>query len=188
MDKKIINIEEFKERLLVLLKTEAFRKGNFVLSSGKTSNFYLDGRVLTLTPEGVYLAAYIILDMVKDKGIHAIGGPTLGADPIVGAIGAISHIENIPLKTFIVRKHAKGHGMQKQIEGPELVRGSRVVIIDDVATSGKSLLEAKEALDNAGVSIEEAIVLVDRQEGAQQNLSQAGVRFRSIFTIQDLDK
>lgn len=180
------NITDLKKQLAVLLEKEALKKGNFVLSSGKTSSYYLDGRVITLTPEGAYLVASIILELIKGKKIDAIGGPTLGADPIVGAIAALSHIHKIPLKTFIVRKAIKGHGTQKQVEGPELKPGSRVILVDDVATTGKALIEAKEALDKQKVKIECAIVIVDRKEGAFDNLAKLGLRLDSIFTIEEL--
>jgi orotate phosphoribosyltransferase len=179
-------LRDMKDRLLLLLKKEALQRGNFVLSSGKTSNYYLDGRVITLTPEGAYLVASIILEMAKGTGISAVGGPTLGADPIVGSIAALSHIQKIPLKTFIVRKATKEHGTQRQIEGPALNKGDRVIIVDDVATTGGALIEAKEALDKVGVGVERAIVIVDRQEGAEENLKKAGCRLESIFKITEL--
>ena len=177
---------ELKTKLLKLLNREALKRGKFVLSSGKTSNYYLDGRIITLTPEGAYLVAAIILELIKDKGIDAIGGPTLGADPIVGAVACLSHINKIAVKTFIVRKGAKEHGMQRQIEGPALKKGDKVILVDDVATTGGSLIEAREALDKIGVRVEKAIVIVDRQEGAKENLTQAGIKLESIFTIEDL--
>lgn len=175
-----------KARLLKLLKNEAFKRGDFILSSGKKSSYYLDGRVITLTPEGAYLVASIILDMVKDKGIDAVGGPTLGADPIAGAIAALSHTKNIPLKAFIVRKQAKEHGAKRRIEGPELKAGSRAILVDDVATSGKALIEAKEALDEEGIEVKQAIVIIDRKEGAEENLLAAGLELESIFSIEEL--
>jgi len=178
-------LKELKAKLLTLLEREALKKGKFVLSSGKVSDYYLDGRIITLTPEGAYLVASIILELVKDKNIDAIGGPTLGADPIVGAVAALSHIKKIPLKTFIVRKQTKEHGTQRQVEGPVLKKGSRVILVDDVATTGKALIEAKEALETIGVEIEKALVIVDRQEGAAENLSRAGLKLDSIFTIED---
>jgi len=180
-------LRELKTRLLALLKKEAFKKGKFVLSSGKTSNYYLDGRIITLTAEGAYLVASIILELIKDKDIDAVGGPTLGADPIVGAVAALSHINKVPLKTFIVRKTAKVHGTQRQIEGPALKEGDRVVLLDDVATTGKSLIEAKEALGKIGVVLEGSIVIVDRCEGARENLAKQGLNLESIFTIEDLE-
>lgn len=180
-------LKELKERLLALLKKEAFKKGKFVLSSGKTSAYYLDGRIITLTPEGAYLVAGIILELIKDKNIAAVGGPTLGADPIAGALACLSHISKTPVKTFIVRRATKDHGMQRQVEGPELKAGSRVMLVDDVATTGKALIEAKEALDKIGVVVSGAIVIVDRQEGAAENLEKAGIKLESIFKIGDLD-
>ncbi len=181
------SLEELKNKLLTLLKKEAFKKGNFVLSSGKTSTYYLDGRIITLTPEGAFLTAGIILELIKGRNISAVGGPTLGADPITGALACLSHINKIPLKTFIVRKATKGHGMQRQVEGPALKEGERVVLVDDVATTGKALIEAKEALDKIKVIVDSAIVIVDRQEGAEEALAEAGCKLESIFKIQDID-
>ncbi len=178
-------LREAKEKLRGLLKKEAFKKGNFVLSSGKTSSYYLDGRIITLTPEGSYLAASIILDMVASDDIQAIGGPTLGADPIVGAVAVLSYLKGKPTQTFIVRKSTKEHGMQRQIEGPALAKDSKAVLVDDVATTGKALVEAKEALDKAGIKVERAIVIVDRQEGAAGNLARVGLKLESIFTIRE---
>ncbi|MDD4939128.1 MAG: orotate phosphoribosyltransferase [Candidatus Omnitrophica bacterium] len=179
-------LTKLKEELSALLKKEALKKGSFVLSSGKTSTYYLDGRIITLTPEGAYLTAKIILGLIKDLKLDAIGGPTLGADPIVGAVAALSHIENTPLKAFIVRKSAKGHGTQRQVEGPPLKKGDRAILVDDVATSGRSLIEAKEALDKIGVNVTRALVIVDRLEGAKENLARSGLELGSIFTIKDL--
>ncbi|MDD5565616.1 MAG: orotate phosphoribosyltransferase [Candidatus Omnitrophica bacterium] len=180
------DIAKLKRQLKTLLMREAFKKGNFVLSSGKTSSYYLDGRIITLTPEGAYLVAHIILELLAGKRIDALGGPTIGADPIVGAVAAVSHLKGAPLKTFIVRKEAKGHGMQKRIEGPALQAKSRVILVDDVATTGKSLIEAKEALAAIGIEAKEAIVIVDRNEGASQNLKDAGITLTSIFNIEEL--
>lgn len=180
------NISKWKIKLLGFLKKEAFKKGRFVLSSGKASNYYLDGRIITLTPEGAYLVANIILEMLKNKDIDAIGGPTLGADPIVGAVAVLSHIQKIPLKTFIVRKDAKKHGMRQKIEGPALKKNSKVILVDDVATTGNSLVEARQALKDLGIEASEAIVIVDRREGAKENLAKQGLKLKSIFNIENL--
>jgi len=179
------NPEELKLKLLKLLETEALKRGKFVLSSGKESAYYLDGRVITLTPEGAYLTGMLILDMVKEALPNAIGGPTIGADPIVGALGALAHIHKVPIKTFIVRKAAKEHGTQKLVEGPELNQGDKVILVDDVATTGKAIIDSKQILDKMGVIVERAIVIVDRLEGAKDNLARSGVKLESIFTIKD---
>ncbi len=175
-----------KARLLALLQQEALKKGKFILSSGKESSFYLDGRIITMTPEGAYLIASIMLSMIKQDRVTAFGGPTLGADPIVGAVAAVSHLNAVPLKTFIVRKAAKEHGTQRQVEGPALQAGERVVLVDDVATSGKSLIEANKGMDSIGVSVVKALVIVDRNEGGRENLAACGVKLESIFTLADL--
>ena len=176
---------ELKVRLFNLLNQEALKRGKFLLSSGRESNYYLDGRVITLDPQGAYLVASIILDMLKDEVLDAVGGPTLGADPIVGALAVLSYMSKQPVKTFIVRKQAKEHGTQQQVEGPVLKNGDRVILVDDVATSGKAILEAKQALDKIGVIAEKAIVIVDRNQGAIDNLAKAGIKLESIFKIAD---
>jgi len=176
---------ELKKKLFDLLNKEALKKGSFTLSSGKKSSYYLDGRVITLLPQGAYLAASIILDMIADRQLDAAGGPTLGADPIVGALAALSYLNNRPIKTFIVRSQAKEHGTQRQVEGPALKKGDRVILLDDVATTGKAIIEAKQALEKIGVIAGEAIVIVDRNEGAVDNLAKAGLKLESIFKITD---
>ena len=178
-----VNRAELKKMLFDLLNTEALKRGKFLLSSGKESDYYLDGRVITLTPQGAYLTGCIILDMVSNCDLDALGGPTLGADPICGAIAVLSYINNKPLKTFIVRKQVKDHGALRQVEGPPLKKGDRVVLLDDVATTGKALIEAKQVLDKLGVISEQAIVIVDRQEGATDNLAKVGLKLESIFKI-----
>ena len=183
MDK--LNRAELKEKLFNLLNQQALKRGKFLLSSGKESNYYLDGRVITLNPQGAYLVASIILDMLKGETLDAIGGPTLGADPIVGALAVLSYINAQPIKTFIVRKQAKEHGTLQQVEGPALKNGDRVILIDDVATSGKAILEAKQALDKIGVIADKAIVIVDRNQGATDNLAKVGIKLESIFKIAD---
>lgn len=178
-------VPELKKQLLALLKKDALKKGDFTLSSGKKSKFYLDGRIITLTPEGAFLTASILLEFSVGRGIAAIGGPTLGADPIVGSIACLSYMQGVPLKTFIVRKYVKEHGTQRQIEGPALQKGEKVILVDDVATTGKALIEAKQAVDSVGALIECAMVIVDRDEGAKENLAKAGIALESIFSIQD---
>ena len=174
-----------RQELFKIIKSQAYTEGKFVLSSGKISDYYIDCRKITLTSKGVYLAAILILDIIKNKNIDAIGGPTIGADPMVGAICALS---KNPIKGFLVRKAAKTHGMGRQIEGPGLKKGSRVVVIDDVATSGGSIIDAITALKNAGIKIDSVIVLVDRNQGAKENLEKLGCNFLSIFNIEEFRK
>ena len=109
----------------------------------------------------------------------------MGADPIVGAVACLSHLNGISLKTFIVRKAPKEHGTAKQVEGPALNKGERVILVDDVATTGKALIEAKQALDALGVVADTAVVIVDRKEGARENLANSGLKLESIFSIED---
>lgn len=178
-------IDRLKAQLLELLKKEAFRKGEIVLSSGKTSSFYIDGRCVTLNAQGAYLVASIIFDILKKEEFEAIGGPTIGADPIVGALAAISFLKKRPFKTFLIRKTPKAHGRRRQIEGPPLKAGSRLILVDDVATSGKSFLESVDILRGEGFKIDTAVCIVDRQEGAGEALAPKNCRLISIFGPQD---
>ncbi|MFH1678117.1 MAG: orotate phosphoribosyltransferase [Candidatus Omnitrophota bacterium] len=179
-------LKQHKKALLRLLKRKALKRRKVVLSSGKASNYYLDGRLITLSPAGAYLTASIILDLIKDKKISAVGGPTMGADPIVGAVIALASIKGRNLGGFIIRKSAKKHGMQRLIEGPLLRKGSRVILLDDVATTGGSLVEAKTVLDKEGIIVDCAIVIVDREEGASENLAKVSCRLIPLFQKRDI--
>lgn len=181
-----MGLNKTKQQLFSLIKRDAYCEGNFRLSSGKMSSYYIDCRKVTLSSEGALLAGRLIVELIKGKDIDAIGGPTIGADPIVGAASVLSLLKyKKPLKAFLVRKHAKGHGMQQQLEGPPLPKGSRVVVIDDVATSGGSLLDAIAVLKQQAMTVVMVIVLVDRNEGAKEKLQEAGCALHSIFNIDD---
>ena len=182
--------DKIKEELFELLRSEAYFEGEFTLSSGKKSDFYLDCRRVTLSSQGVYLCSLLILDLIRqDKNIVAVGGPTIGADPLVGAITILSLInDNRPLKSFLVRKSAKVHGLKRQIEGPVIDAGSRVVLIDDVATTGNSLIECVSALREKGIIVDKVIVIVDREEGAREKLEEIACPFYSFFSIRDFRK
>ncbi len=179
------SLPENKSRLLKLLKQDAFIREKVTLSSGKVSDYYIDARRVTLSSEGAYLCARIILDVIKDDHVDGIGGPTLGADPLVGAIGALSFIAQRPVNTFIVRKNPKAHGKQQQVEGPVFKPGSRVVLIDDVATTGRSLVEAIDVLKAISVVVSKAVCLVDRREGAREALAKRQCQLISLFTIEE---
>lgn len=180
------DIKKARQRLFALIRRDAYSEGVFRLSSGRVSSYYIDCRKVTLSSEGVLLAARLILDAIKGQRIEAIGGPTIGADPIIGAASVLSLLQyKKPLKAFLVRKTAKSHGTQRQIEGPPLAKGARAVVVDDVATSGESLLEAIAALRKSGVKVVQVIVLVDRNEGAKARLRKAGYALRTLFNIDE---
>jgi orotate phosphoribosyltransferase len=181
-------IEEDRAELFRILKTQAFSRGKFILSSGKESDFYLDARLVTLSAAGAYLTARIMLDMIREDQLDAIGGPTLGADPMVGAIASLSHQAGRPINTFIIRKQPKAHGKQQQVEGPLLKEGGSVVIIDDVATTGKAFVESIEVLQKMNIKIKKAICVIDRGEGALEALARYNVPLKSIFTISEFLK
>ncbi len=154
-----------KDRLKKLLfETGAFKTGEFTLSSGKKSNFYIDCRKITLHPEGSRLIAKIIMDKIKNLKVDAIGGLTLGADPITSSVVSISDIPG-----FIVRKKTKEHGTKQKIEG-HIKSGWNVVVVEDVATTGASALQAIEAVEAAGAKVVKVISVVDREEGAKETL------------------
>lgn len=175
------NQDELRKQLFRLIKDRAYREGEFKLASGKMSHYYLDARLVTLSSEGAYLVGSIIFGLIKDMKIVAAGGPTLGADPIVGALATISFQNNRPLNAFLIRKSPKAHGRMQQIEGPEIPAGDEVVLLDDVATSGGSLIDAIEVLKKIGVKVKKAVVIVDREEGASENMRRAGCELVSIF-------
>jgi len=160
-----------RDRLREILKERSLRFGSFTLASGRASSFYFDSKQTTLDPEGAYLTAICLLDLVRAERIQAsaIGGLTLGADPIVGAVAAVSHREGPPLKGFIVRKEAKDHGTGRQIEAPPPA-GARVIIVDDVVTTAGSTLRAIAAAEREGLIVAAVVCLVDREEGGAEAL------------------
>ncbi|WP_347490324.1 orotate phosphoribosyltransferase [Desulfoscipio sp. XC116] len=174
-----------REILKELLDARAFERRTVVLSSGKTSHYYFDGRKVSLNPQGAYLIAQIICDMLMNENVDAVGGLTMGADPIVGALGPVAYQRGLNLSLFIVRKEAKKHGTRQQIEGPPLLPGQRVVIVDDVITTGGSVIKAVQAVREIGCEVVKAIALVDRLEGGTKNLEEMGVRVESMFTAAD---
>ncbi|MBF0484494.1 MAG: orotate phosphoribosyltransferase [Candidatus Omnitrophica bacterium] len=179
---------EKRKRLLEIITKDAYFREKIILSSGKESDFYIDARLVTLNAEGVTLIAEIVLDMLKGDKITAIGGPTLGADPMVGAFGVISFQSGHPLKTFIIRKEPKKHGKQKQIEGPVLTVQDNIVLVDDVATTGKAFLQSLDVFDQMGLKAKKAVCIVDRNEGAREALAARGCELVSIFDIGEIHK
>jgi len=182
-----------KDRLLQLLRKNSVFYGDFALSSGGRSNYYIDCRLTTLNPAGAACVGELLFSLLRAEAarrnvrIDAVGGLTLGADPVSLAIGLASFRADPEhyLQVFTVRKEAKGHGKTKLIEG-NFKEGNRVVVVDDVVTKGDSTLRAVEAIRAAGGLVEFAVVLVDRQEGGRQNIESHGLTVLPLFTKADL--
>lgn len=177
--------QQFKNQLFALTRAKAYHEGDIKLSSGKMSRYYLDARAVTLSSEGAYLTGNLLFGMVKSLKVKAVGGPTLGADPMVGALAVVSFQNNQPIDTFLIRKTPKAHGRMLQIEGPSLEEGDEVVLLDDVATTGGSLIDSIEILKKVGVIVRQAIVIIDREEGAGENLSKYNCQLTSIFKARE---
>jgi orotate phosphoribosyltransferase len=174
-----------RQELRAHLLEYSLQFGDFTLTSGRTSDYYIDGKQTTLRSRGAYLVAQLILAELRDARVDAIGGPTLGADPVIGAVIALAARENIPLLGFIVRKEAKGHGTQRLIEGP-LQPGMQVAVFDDTVTTGGSLKHAIDQVEAVQCTVAKVFAIVDRLEGARQNFAQWGYPFHALFTIDEL--
>lgn len=173
-----------KKRLIELIIEKAFKYSEepvFKLVSGRMSNYYFNCKAVTLHPEGMYLIGNLIFDLIKDLNIKGIGGLTLGADPIAYTVAYTSFRKGIPIEAFVVRKTPKSHGTMLWIEG-NIKRGDRVVIVDDVITTGKSTIEAINRAKEEGLEIVKAIVLIDRQEGGREAVEALGYKLDSIVT------
>ena len=187
------NSNDNKSKLLKLLREKSVFFGSFKLSSGATSNYYVDCKLTTLNPEGALLVGQVLYEMIDEKAaslgikIDAVGGLTMGADPVALAIGLASVKRNPHgyYEIFSVRKTAKTHGQNKLIEG-NFQRGNHVVVIDDVVTRGDSTLQAIQAVEQAGGSVEFVAVLVDRQEGGREKIEGKGYAVVSAFSKNDL--
>jgi orotate phosphoribosyltransferase len=174
-----------REELMSRLIEQSLRTGEFTLASGRKSNYYINGKLTTLEGRGAYLIARVFMAMIADDVPDAVGGLTLGADPIVGAMLALAGMEDLPIKGFIVRKASKEHGTRSLVEGP-LGEGDRVVVIEDVVTTGGSALQAVDAVEAMGCDVKRVIAVVDREEGGRENLEARGLRLECIFTASEL--
>ena len=174
-----------RERLLNLLQTKALEIRKVTLSSGRVSDYYIDCKRVTLSPDGAYLTAKLMLEMIEDN-VSAVGGLTLGADSIVASIAVLSHIQGRNLQAMIVRKEPKKHGTMSFIEGPILEKDTKVAVVDDVVTSGSSLLKSIERLVAAGFQPVQVLAVLDRQEGGREVIGAAGYKLKSIFTKGDM--
>ncbi|MDY6912226.1 MAG: orotate phosphoribosyltransferase [Chloroflexota bacterium] len=169
------------QKLREIVLEKSFRYGYFTLTSGMESLYYFDGRLTTLSPEGSHLVGKIVFNLLKDTGIEAIGGPTLGADPIVAAVALTSHLEGKPLPAFIVRREPKKHGTQRHVEGHLPPEGT-VAIVDDVITTGGSILRAITVVEKAGCKVGKVIVLLDRNQGGADDLRKRGYEVIALLS------
>lgn len=180
---------QYRERLKEILCQKSLKRGEtFVLSSGKSSHYYVDAKLTTLDPEGSLCAGMVVLDFLKTLTPYpkAIGGLSMGADPIVPVVAALSHQQGgPPVAGFLVRKEPKKHGTRKYLEGYQGQPGDPVVIIDDVCTTGGSTLRAIEQAQQAGFQVIAAICLVDREEGGREQIERH-CPFHALFTAREL--
>ncbi len=174
-----------RARLKELLLEKSYREGTFTLTSGRTSDFYVDGKQTTLSAEGAYLCGRLLYRLIKDhqEKITGVGGMTLGADPLVTAVSIVSYLEKDPIPAFIVRKESKGHGTDNFIEGKNnLQAGALVAVVEDVVTTGGTLVKVIERVENDGFRVALVATIVDRQEGGGEALAAHGYPLVSIFT------
>jgi orotate phosphoribosyltransferase len=173
--------------LRTLLAARSARRGQFTLASGRISTLYIDARLTTMSPEGLSLIGPLGFDALRAAGwrVDAVGGLTLGADPIAYAISYASALAGTPVRAFTVRKEAKAHGTGQLIEGP-FRAGDRVAVVEDVITTGASALRAAEAVRSAGGQVVGVLALVDREEGGREALERAGLEVRSLTCARDI--
>ncbi len=183
-----MNLIKAEKRLLEILLQKSFKYSEepiFKLVSGRMSNYYINCKTTTLDPEAMLLIGHLFYNKVKPLHVNGIGGLTLGADPIAFATAMVSGIQDDAINAFVVRKKAKEHGLMKWIEG-NVQEGNKVVIVDDVVTTGQSTIEAIDRARESNLNVTKAIALVDRQEGGRENIEKRNIPFESIFTRDDL--
>jgi orotate phosphoribosyltransferase len=174
-----------RDALKALVREKALRFGQFTLASGRTASYYLDGKQVTLDAEGARLVGEGILEVLSAHPLPAaVGGMSIGADPITAAVVTMSAVRGTPLRGFMVRKEAKGHGTNQFIEGP-VQPGEEVVIVEDVVTTGGSSLKAIERCEQFGLNVVRVIAIIDRMEGGREAFRQAGYPLESLLTIED---
>ena len=174
-----------KQELLELLKTYAYKKGEFKLASGKTSEHYVNCKPVTLTGRGLTLTSLL---MLKEVDTQVVAGLTLGADPLVSGVALVSALDSRMVNALIVRKEPKGHGTQAWIEGLLPPEGTKITVLEDVITTGGSAIQAVKRLRDAGYVVERVVSIVDRQENGEADTAMklAGLEFHSIFNLQEL--
>lgn len=182
--------DQQQQALLWLIAQLAYQEGSFTLSSGRQSRYYINCKPVTLHPQGAYLVGQQMLALLPPE-TEAVAGMTLGADPIVSAVSLASVYQQPPnplhnLPALIVRKQPKGHGIQAWLEGPMLDPHTRIWILEDVVTTGRSALQAAERVQAANYRVEGILALIDREEGGREVYAQAGIPFRAVFTLQQI--
>ncbi|MCB2182182.1 MAG: orotate phosphoribosyltransferase [Desulfobulbaceae bacterium] len=178
-----------RQRLKEIILEKSFRKGKFKLTSGLESDFYFDGKQTTLSAEGAYLCGKLIFELIRKhpEKIGAVGGMTLGADPLVTAASIASFLAQDPIPAFIVRKESKGHGTNQFIEGQKnMQQGCLVTLLEDVVTTGGTLLKVIDRVEEQGYKVAQIITVVDRQEGGAETLKEKGFTLESLFTRDEL--
>ena len=182
-------MSDVAQELIAIIKQRSYRRGKFKLASGAESEFYFNLKPTMMSAKGAYLAAKALLEQIRTvDGVQYVGGLEMGAVPVIASLAALSYEDGKPVETFFVRKQAKDHGTGEVIEGlaiGESLAGKRVIIIDDVATTGGSIVKAAEAARKAGAIVDHALVLLDREEGGTENLAKAGMKLLSALKKSD---
>jgi orotate phosphoribosyltransferase len=177
-----------RARLAEIIRKRSFGRGEITLASGRKSDFYINLKPTMLDPEGAALLAELTFEALKDDQLDYVGGLEMGAVPIAGAIAQLSWLKGHPIAAFFVRKKPKEHGARLAVEGlakGETLQGKRVVIVEDVTTTGGSAIKAVDAVRDAGGEIALVFTMVDREEGAAENFAQAGLTFRSLYKARE---
>lgn len=177
--------DTLRQALLDLIVKYAYTKGDFVLASGAKSSYYINCKPVTLRAEGA-LALGRLLFQLLPPNTAAVAGLTLGADPMVAAVSVVSAYEERPIPALIIRKKPKGHGTKAYIEGPALETGAKIVVLEDVVTTGGSALTAVERLQDAGYEVTQILSLVDREQGGRELYQSKGIEFKALFSIQEI--
>jgi orotate phosphoribosyltransferase len=183
------DLNQMRQRLKDLLLEKSYREGRITLTSGKESDFYIGGKQTTLDAEGAYLCGMLLYDLICSSvvKIGGVGGMTLGADPLVTAVSIVSYLEGEPLPAFIVRKEPKSHGTENYIEGKgNLAEGGQVALLEDVVTTGGTLLQVIERVKTQGFEVGLVATIVDREEGGVEALAAKGYKLLSVFTRKEL--
>lgn len=180
-------MDEARRKLAKLLMALSYVPGEVTLTSGRKSDYYFDCKQTALHPEGGWLIGRIFLDMLEGRDVQGVGGMTLGADPLVSAVSVLSRGSERPLPGFIVRKQSKGHGTNQHLEGLKNFRpGDRVALLEDVVTTGGTLIRTVERVRAAGLEVAAVLCVLDREEGGRENLAKAGLELLPIFTRKEL--